>query len=119
MNQTDDGLQITTTGAKKQIPFLARNGLKLTGPVTAKAVLKTKEKGTISFSWRTSQQKEFAPENRAKIVLTETSDWQTVETTLPDETTIIHVRVHVPSDITVLKSLGLTSATGKSVTLVK
>ena len=120
LSRTTDGIRITPAGTNsKQIPFLARNGLKLNGPVAASAVVKTQGRGAVGFAWRTAEQKDFTSDNRITVPLNESADWQTVETTLPGDIRIIHVRVHVPARVTTIRSLTLKPATGKSVTLEK
>lgn len=118
MKQTVAGLQITAGGSRKrQAPFLARNGLKFSGPVEAKIVVKTNENGVIRFSWRTSTEKEFVSENQVRVPLEESSEWQTVRASLPGGSAIVHVRVQVPSGTTTIKSLELIPENGKAVTL--
>ena len=118
MKQTEAGLQITVDGNRKtQAPFLARNGLKFSGPVAAKAVVKTNGKGAIRFSWRTSTEKAFVSENQIRVPLEESSEWQTVRASLPGGPAIVHVRVQVPSGVTTIRSLELIPKNGKAVTL--
>lgn len=120
LEQTADGVQITPAkSAKKQTPFLARNGLKLAGPVEVRLSLKTSGKGSVVFSWRTSEENEFTKENQVSVNVGETNQWQSVETTLPGDDTLIHVRVQVPAGTTTIKSLELKPASGKPATLLK
>jgi uncharacterized sulfatase len=120
LSQTKDGIRISTsTNSKNKSPFLARNSLKLRGPVSATVALKTSGKGTLSLSWRTSRDKDFSAANRVSVNLNETTDWQTVSATIPASDEIIHVRVQVPSGVTTIKSLELVPTNGKSVTLLK
>jgi arylsulfatase A-like enzyme len=120
MKQTDAGLQISTDRiGKRQTPFLARNGLKFAGPVEARMVVKATGKGAIRFSWRTSTENEFMSENQIRVPLEESSEWQTVQASLPGGSTIVHVRVQVPSGVTTIRSLELTPANGKAATLQK
>lgn len=117
LSRSDDGLQITAGNHGKQALFLTRNGLDLVGPVTVTVTLKTSKPGAISFAWRTTKDKDFGKENRVSATLKKTSDWQTVETILPGDSKIIHVRVHVPGDAVTVKDLKLVPRQGASVTL--
>lgn len=120
MSMTKEGLQITADRTdKRQTPFLARNGLKLRGPIEAEIVVKASDKGAIRFSWRTSSEKEFVPENQIRVPLKESSEWQTVRASLPGGSTIVHVRVQVPSGVTTIKSLELAPTKGQAVGLKK
>jgi uncharacterized sulfatase len=120
MRLTDDGLRITADRkSKRQTPFLARNSLKLDGPVDAKIAFKASEKGVIRLSWRTSTEKDFTPENRIQVPVAASSEWQTTQASIPGRSTIVHVRVQVPAGETTIKSLELTPATGKAISLRK
>ncbi|MCO8121011.1 sulfatase-like hydrolase/transferase [Stieleria sp. TO1_6] len=118
MKLTNQGVQISSTNPDaKQQPFMARNGLTLTGPVAVSIVMKTPTSGEIGLSWRTSTDNAFIAANRVNVAATSSSDWQTVETVLPGESKIIHLRIQLPGDITSIKSITLKPATGKTVTL--
>lgn len=120
LRKTADGLQITANNDKKnRRPFLARNGLKLTGPVAVKLELKTTGTGSASFSWRTSGEKTFAEKNRVSLELEQGGGWQTVEAKLPTDATIVHVRVQVPEGVTEIKSIEVKATRGKAITLEK
>jgi len=120
LKRTPDGVQIShAKQGKRQTPFLTRNGLNLTGPVTAKVVLKTTGKGEISFAWRTSKQKEFTRGNRLNVARNQSTDWQTLTATLPGDAKVIHVRLRVPSGTTTIKSIELKSTSGKTATLAE
>lgn len=118
MKQTEEGLQISPQkSGKKQRPLIARNGLSLTGPVSASVVAKTATSGAIGFSWRTSADQGFAAANRVSVAVENSDDWQTLETMLPVGKKIVHVRIQVPDGITSIKSIELKPASGKTVTL--
>lgn len=120
LKRTPDGVQIShAKQGKRQTPFLTRNGLNLTGPVTAKVVLKTTGKEEISFAWRTSKQKEFTRGNRLNVARNQSTDWQTLTATLPGDAKVIHVRLRVPSGTTTIKSIELKSTSGKTATLAE
>ena len=120
LKRTPDGVQIRhAKQGERQTPFLTRNGLTLAGPVIAKVVLKTTGKGEISFAWRTSEEKEFTPGNRISVAQNESTDWQTLTATLPGESKLIHVRLHVPNGTTTIKSIELKPTSGKTVTLAE
>tara|TARA_R110002072_G_scaffold302710_2_gene487731 strand:- start:294701 stop:296521 length:1821 start_codon:yes stop_codon:yes gene_type:complete len=120
MKLTDDGLQITADrAAKRQTPFLARNGVKLEGPVEVETTVKVSDKGVIVFSWRTSGDKDFIQDKRIQVSVDASSEWQTVSASLLGSGAIIHIRVQVPTGVTTFKSLQLTPANGKMITLLK
>lgn len=120
MRMTKDGLHITAErNSKRQTPFLARNSLKLEGPIAAKITFRASEKGVIRFSWRTSTDKDFATENRIQTPVEASSDWQTIQASIPGGSSIVHVRVQVPAGETTIKSLELAPATGKAISLRK
>lgn len=117
MKQNKDGLTIQPSSAGKQAPFITRNGLKLQAPVTLKAVVKTQNKGSVALSWRTSKDKDFVAAQKLPTNVKASAEWQTVETTIPGEGTIVHVRFQVPGGTTKIQNLELRSADGKQVTL--
>ena len=116
---TADGLEITTEkGTKNHAPFLTRNRLNLAGPVSARLVLKTTGKGPVTITWRTSEEKTFAANNRISVDVGEGAQWQTIEAILPGNAAVIHVRVQVPSGATSIKGIELKPSRGKSATLL-
>jgi arylsulfatase A-like enzyme len=120
MRMMNDGLHITAnSNTKRQTPFLARNSLNLAGPVAARITFRASKNGVIRFSWRTSTDKDFTPESRVQIPVEASSEWQTIQASLPGDSTIVHVRVQVPAGETMIKSLELTPATGKAISLRK
>ncbi|MCM2374748.1 sulfatase-like hydrolase/transferase [Rhodopirellula sp. ICT_H3.1] len=120
MKDTSEGLQIAPPKpGGKQTPFIARNGLSLVGPVSISMVLKTEASGQIGLSWRSSADKDFAAANRVNVAVEKSDQWQTIQAKLPVEAKIIHVRIQVPTGTTLIKSIELKPATGKTVTLVQ
>lgn len=120
LKRTPDGVQIShAKQGKRQTPFLTRNGLNLTGPVTAKVVLKTTGTGEINFAWRTSKEKEFTRGNRMNVARNQSTDWQTLTATLPGDSKVIHVRLQVPDGTTTIKSIELKPSSGKTATLTE
>lgn len=120
LKQLTTGVEISSAATgKKQTPFLARNGLSLDGPVSVKLTIKTGSKGRVSVSWRTANDKDFPPENRVQVDVAASTDWQTIATTIPAKTRIIHVRVQVPNGVTTVKRLELKPKTGATITLEK
>jgi arylsulfatase A-like enzyme len=120
LSKSAGGLQIISDrNEKNQFPFLARNGLKLTGPVVVRIVVKATGKGVIGISWRTAKEDAFTSENRINIAFDESSEWQTVEGSLASDSMIIHVRVQVPAGVTIIRDLELKPARGETATLLK
>ncbi len=91
-----DGVFILTPENAKKPAFITRSQIKLSGPVTAKLVLKTSAAGVGAITWRMSDDKDFLPANRVTFDLKAGGDWQTHEITLPANGRVIHLRVHVP-----------------------
>ncbi|MEO1992392.1 MAG: sulfatase-like hydrolase/transferase [Pirellulales bacterium] len=120
LKSAPDGIHISsTTQGKQKKPFLTRNGLDLSGPVTANVVLKTTGRGAISFAWRTSKEKEFTSGNRITVARNQSTDWQRLTMTLAGKSKVIHIRLQVPEGTTVIKSIELRPTSGKTVTLVR
>nr|WP_246114385.1 sulfatase-like hydrolase/transferase [Rubripirellula tenax] len=120
MNVTSEGLQITPQKpAEKQTPFITRNGLSLVGPVSVNLVVKTATSGAIGLSWRDSADKDFAAANRVNVAVEKSEQWQTIQTSLPGGSKIIHVRILVPAGTTSIKSIELKPASGQTVTLTQ
>ncbi|QDT11771.1 sulfatase [Planctomycetes bacterium K23_9] len=120
MKQTQEGLRIVSRQAgKKQLPFITRNGLNLTGPVSVRVVAKTDTAGTLGFSWRSSGDKDFVAAKRLNVAVKKSAEWQTTETKLPSSRKIIHVRIQVPGGVTSIKSVELIPAHGTPVTLAR
>ena len=59
---------ISQSNADRQAPFLARNGLKLSGSIDFQANLKVSQPGSLRISWRTADQKEFIPRQHQVIL---------------------------------------------------
>ena len=120
LTRSGEGFAITADAATNRgALMITRNGMNLAGPVAVELTLKTAEKGTVAFAWRTAKDRTFVPENRVSTALDPTAEWQTVQASLPTGEKIVHVRVQLPPDVTSIKSLELTPARGKAVTLTE
>lgn len=120
MDVTSEGLQIAPqTLGTKQTPFITRNGLRLAGPVSVNMVVKTATSGAIGLCWRNSADKGFVAAKRINVGVEKSGQWQTIQTSLPGDSPIIHVRVHLPAGTTSIKSIELKPAHGKTVTLTQ
>jgi uncharacterized sulfatase len=118
--RSSEGFAITADAATKRGALMfTRNGINLAGPVAVGLTLKTAEKGTVAFAWRTARDRTFVPENRVSVALDPTAGWQTVQASLPTGEKIVHMRVQLPPGVTSIKSLELTPARGKAVTLTE
>jgi uncharacterized sulfatase len=112
LTEKDDVLELTPEkGPKGKSPFIVRSQLKLEAPVTAKVALKIATAGQAAFAWRTNDQKDFLPGNRASFAVASSDDWQTFEIPLPATGMIVHVRLHLPGGTTLLREINLQSAT--------
>jgi uncharacterized sulfatase len=118
LRKTEDGIEIQPVqGAAERPAFLARNGLNLSGPVTIEIVAKTSEAGPVVVSWRSSDDAEFRPACQTTISVGEAGQWQDLRATFGHADKIVHVRIQVPRGTTRLKSVRLTAAEGRPVTL--
>lgn len=118
MKQMQSGLQIwQRNSGNQQPPFITRNGLSLTGPVSVRVVAKTSMAGEFRFSWRTSSEKSFLAANLVSAAVQKLNDGQTIETTLPAGPKIVHVRIEVPGDFTSIKSIELKPTSGATMKL--
>ncbi|MGQ9506214.1 MAG: sulfatase family protein [Thermogutta sp.] len=80
-------------------PFLTRTGLNLTGPVTVSVTLRSETEGEMTFSWRTSEEKDFQPKNRVTIRWSSNNKAaQTIQARLPVVGPLIHIRIQ-PAEI--------------------
>ncbi len=79
-------------------PFLTRNSLDLSGPVTVVLRLRCPAGGSGECSWRRKGQKDFVAGQMASFKLLETPDWQDVNFELPAVGHTIHVRLAFPGN---------------------
>lgn len=101
-----DSLELTPgQDAKNKGVFITRSQLKITGPATAKIVLKTSNPGAAAITWRVDGEKDFLPVNRATFQVTASEGWRTHAVPLPAKGTIIHIRVHLPGGVTQIRSI--------------
>tara|TARA_R110002049_G_scaffold285698_4_gene467168 strand:+ start:369800 stop:371602 length:1803 start_codon:yes stop_codon:yes gene_type:complete len=105
------------SGRKSKTPFLAKTGMKLTGPVMATLKLKSQGGGKASIAWRTSDEKDFLPNAKVAFDLDDTDAWQTVQVEIPAKGQLIHVRLIAPAGSTLVRQFDLRSATGENVSL--
>jgi uncharacterized sulfatase len=118
LSVTDGALQLTREKHAGATPaFLARSRFQAVGPVTAKLSLKASMAGQAAIAWRTSEQKDFAPENRTAFPIAASDDWQSYEVKLPVTGTLIHLRLHLPGPSALVRRFELHPATGKPVLL--
>jgi uncharacterized sulfatase len=117
IRQSTDGWALVPNGkGTKQSPFLTRNGLNLAGPVSVKLIVKAANKALINVSWRTSGDKTFTADKRIDLTVDGMAEWKTLESTLPDDSAIVHIRIQMPDGLTI-RSLELTPRHGATVTL--
>lgn len=89
----DSALVISPEAGAKAAPFLARTGLDLPGPVTATLHIRSRQGGASNLAWRTTEQKDFTPENTAAFNWPTGGDWQEVKVELAVKGRLIHLRV--------------------------
>ena len=111
----DGALVITPEAGAKAVPFLARTGLDLPGPVSATLRIRAKQGGAASLAWRTSEQKDFTAENTASFTWPTGADWQEVKVELPVKGRLIHLRLTPArgSDSPEIQSIALRGRTGE------
>ena len=93
---TKDGALLITAdpkAAKNAKPFLAKTGLALKGPVTARIKADAQAATNGSLSWRTKDQPDFLPANLVKFEIPSGPSEQTID--LPVDGQAIHVRFHL------------------------
>jgi arylsulfatase A-like enzyme len=83
---------------KRVRPFITHAGINIAGPVTAILKLRATKVGQGSISWRTKEQKDFAPDATAPFNHTASTEFQEVTSDLPLEGRLIHVRISLPAD---------------------
>ncbi len=91
-----DLLRLTPDSAAKAA-FITRSQLRIAGPAVARITLKTPASGPAAIAWRTADQPDFIPANRAAFDIPASTDWQTHTVPLPAQGRIIHVRIHLPA----------------------
>lgn len=81
-------------GGKAPRPFITRTGLSLSGPVTVTVTLRSEKGGEVTFSWRTSEEKDFQPQNKMTVRWSPSQVPQSVQTRLPVVGQLVHIRIH-------------------------
>jgi arylsulfatase A-like enzyme len=115
---SDGALQvISEKSPPAKTAFLTRSQFKVIGPVTVKLAFKASATGEAAIAWRTSEQKDFVPENRAAFQVTAADNWQTQEIKLPASGTLIHLRLHLPGGTTLVRQFELQPTIGEPVSL--
>lgn len=82
---------------KNARPFITNANLNLAGPVTAtlRVRAKTVGQGQASITWRTKQDS-FAENQTTRFNWPAGAEWQEVHVTLPEQSRILHIRIHPP-----------------------
>jgi arylsulfatase A-like enzyme len=91
-----NGALVMTPGenlAKNPRPFLTHSKLSVAGPVTVKMLVRAKQGGQVRFSWRTTADDDFVPGNTASIDWPASAEWREIETDLPIDGRLIHLRI--------------------------
>ena len=92
-------------GANGKGAFITRSQLRLAPPVTVRIVLKASATGPAVIAWRVDGDKDFLPARRTTFQITAANEWQTHEVSLPAESAVIHVRVHLPEGTNLIREL--------------
>lgn len=105
----DGGLVIVPAKPAPKVgrPFITHSGLDLPGPATAIVTLRAQQAGEISLAWRTSDERDFQPQNKATVAWTASDQPQDVEASLAVTGRLIHLRIH-PDGVSDLKILRIT-----------
>jgi uncharacterized sulfatase len=91
----DGVLVITADHNASQAPFLAHSRLDLAGPVAATLRLRAESGGAARIAWRTREES-FTSRQSAGFDWAAGAEWREVRVTLPENSRIIHVRIHTP-----------------------
>jgi uncharacterized sulfatase len=89
----DQALVITRDPTAKGVPFLARLGLNVPGPVALTLRARATTGGKATASWRTTRTKDFTAENSVSFDWPAGTEWQDVKVALPVEDSLIHLRL--------------------------
>jgi hypothetical protein len=95
-----DGALVLTpdaNAASNARPFLTHAELNLPGPVTAIVTLRAGQPGDLTLAWRTKDEKDFLPANKATLTWPQKDEPQTLETRLPVTGRLIHLRLQPDS----------------------
>ena len=93
-----DGALVITPAAADARPFVTYSALDLPGPVTVVLRVRAQQGGPASFAWRTQGQPDFVAENAVSIDWPTSAQWQEIQTELPAEGRLIHLRILLPRD---------------------
>ncbi|MCB1062717.1 MAG: sulfatase-like hydrolase/transferase [Verrucomicrobiae bacterium] len=97
----------------RQRPFVVQSGLSLSGPLIGKVRLRSPQGGAAGFAWRLDGQKDFSKEQTVIFEAKASEEWQEIETPIPAEGQVIHLRLLLPSGTTSIKRITLQSSNGK------
>jgi uncharacterized sulfatase len=100
-----DGIYSFTPDKQAKASFLAKAKINVAAPTTAILTLKSTAAGPAEISWRTAEDREFLPANRAAFQVTRSDDWQTHSVPLPAQGRIIHLRVRLPSGASLMREV--------------
>ncbi len=111
----DGTLKVTPRkNARRQRPFLAQAGLKVTGPATVTIDLKNENGGRGSIAWRLDGQKDFPPGQSAAFEIPANENWQDFQVKLPASGKIIHLRAILPGGANAVRRISIEGATRSS-----
>lgn len=95
----DGALHVDAAGGGRGVPFLTRNGLNVSGPLTLTVRVRAAKAGRLGLAWRTAEQPDFSPEQTAATDFPAGSDWRDVTLVVPASGKVIHVRLQFPGGL--------------------
>jgi uncharacterized sulfatase len=99
-----DGIYSFIPDKQAKASFLAKAKLNVAAPTTLQLTLKSAA-GPAEISWRTAEDRDFLPANRAAFPVTASDDWQTHSVPLPAHGRIIHLRVRLPPGASMMREV--------------
>jgi len=93
---TNGALTIVPTNTASARPFLTHSQLDMTGPLRLTLLARARQGGRGAVSWRTKQDREFAPANLVEFDWPAATAWTPVAVELPVRGSLVHLRVLWP-----------------------
>lgn len=112
-NIRDGVLLINPEKNRRKNPFLACAGLKLKLAEKIKIRFKSTGNGRIGVAWRNDGQKDFQPKQGTQQKITASDDWQDIELNLDPLQTIIHLRLQLPNENSMIQNIDVANKAGK------
>ena len=107
---------LSRDSGSRRPPFLTRNGLQLTAPVSVHVEMSSSA-GRLGVAWRTESQRDFQPDCVSSLQVPGGDTIQTHQLRISGDRKIVHVRVLLP-DQSQIRSIVLEGANGRRERLV-